>query len=70
MYIVERSESEIFVKGPDNFLKVLNPNSIGIVIKASLNWYHEEPIEYTVMVSDMTDAEIVGQVLGIEAYPQ
>ena len=69
MYEVERTKLELIVKGPDNFQKVFNPESIGVVLRASLDWPHEEPVAYAVRFGDMTDAEIVGQALEIESYP-
>ncbi len=69
MYEVTRTKSELIVKGPNNYVKVLDPDSVGIVIRASLHWPDDEPVAYAVRCGDMTKAEIVGQALELNSYP-
>ena len=69
MYEVERTESEIIVKGPDNYVKALNPESISIVLRPSVHCPFADLEPYALRYVDMTDSEIVGQTLGISSYP-
>lgn len=70
MYEVVRTESELTVRGSNGFVKALNPDAIGVVLRASLHWHYGEPEQYSVQCRDMTDAEVVAQALEITAYPQ
>ena len=69
MYAVEKTKTQFIVTGPNDFFEVINPDSIGVVLRRGLDWPYE-PQLFSVRCIDMTEVEIVAQALGIEAYPK
>lgn len=69
MYQVKRNRKHISVIGPGGWSAKLKTTDVGIVLRQSVHWPHEEAVAYAVLCRDMTNAEIVGQALEIESYP-
>jgi hypothetical protein len=70
MYAIEKTNTEVIIKGPDGYQKNLPKCAVGIVLRENV----EEPWDgvprpYTVQIGSMTDTEIVACALGMQAYP-
>ena len=64
----EKTKTQFIVTGPNDFFEVINPDSIGVVLRRGLDWPYDQ--SFSVRCIDMTEVEIVAQALGIEAYPK
>ncbi len=70
MYKVTRTTDEVIVSGPEGFKKHLSADAIGLALRTDLEFPYEGIVRYAIVVSEMTDTEVVALALGISAYPQ
>jgi hypothetical protein len=69
MYEIEKTETEVIVRGPNGYQKRIPNSAVGVVLRRNPEEiWDDTPRPYTIQITRMTELEIVSCAVDLPAY--